>query len=160
MGTVPVLSDAATREHSPQYTAYIASPEWGAFRAAYIARHGALVCTACGSPRRVQLHHRHYRTLGHESPDDVTPLCKSCHENVHNAARQGGTVLAAATDRYIRRFLRARAERIVLPPAGRAEMRPRRAARTKERPPRTGRPARVSAADALRRNARALGVGW
>jgi 5-methylcytosine-specific restriction endonuclease McrA len=37
-------------------------------------------CVRCGSPRRLELHHKHYDTLGVESLRDVVILCHRCHQ--------------------------------------------------------------------------------
>ena len=42
-------------------------------------------CASCQSKQVLQLHHRHYLTLGCESIDDVIVLCKKCHEMLHIA---------------------------------------------------------------------------
>jgi 5-methylcytosine-specific restriction endonuclease McrA len=39
-----------------------------------------------GEPRHegpLDVHHKHYDTLGHEGPDDVEVLCRTCHHNEH-----------------------------------------------------------------------------
>jgi len=98
MGT---MATPAPREHSPQYTAYMASPAWAAFRIAYYRTH-ARACAACCATRYVELHHVTYERLGAERADDVVPLCLSCHEHVHHAYRQAGRgTLAAATWRWV-----------------------------------------------------------
>jgi 5-methylcytosine-specific restriction endonuclease McrA len=40
-------------------------------------------CVLCGSDIELQLHHRHYRTLGREQPRDVSLLCRDDHMRVH-----------------------------------------------------------------------------
>jgi 5-methylcytosine-specific restriction endonuclease McrA len=39
------------------------------------------VCDVTG-PIKLEVHHRHYRSWGKESLDDVTVLCKQCHRGV------------------------------------------------------------------------------
>lgn len=38
-------------------------------------------CSSCKRMHRLDVHHLHYDTLGHEDADygDVAPLCRSCH---------------------------------------------------------------------------------
>lgn len=50
-----------------------------ALRAARLQIAGAR-CEECGANHALQLHHRHYNTLGREEIDDVVILCDSCHE--------------------------------------------------------------------------------
>ena len=40
-------------------------------------------CERCGGKVPVFLHHRHYRTLGEEQPEDLLALCKECHGSAH-----------------------------------------------------------------------------
>jgi 5-methylcytosine-specific restriction endonuclease McrA len=43
-------------------------------------------CAACGGSwtlRNGDLHHRNYDRLGHERFDDLVPLCRVCHEQLH-----------------------------------------------------------------------------
>jgi len=74
----------ATR-HSEAYRERLCSPEWRRLGVAVLKRqHGR--CRGCG--RRddhpvgtpIAAHHLHYRTLGHERPQDLVALCRFCHE--------------------------------------------------------------------------------
>lgn len=70
------------RDHTPEYIAYLKSPRWKKFRQD-ILKFRAYRCQDCltlGSSYTLQVHHLHYDTLGHESPDDVLLLCSTCHE--------------------------------------------------------------------------------
>jgi len=44
-------------------------------------------CDRCGfesgGKKKFNVHHRHYRSLGNESPEDVCLLCHSCHNEIH-----------------------------------------------------------------------------
>lgn len=41
-------------------------------------------CEACGATNtQLDLHHRHYKTIGSESLDDLELLCRTCHEQRH-----------------------------------------------------------------------------
>lgn len=81
----------------PDYHVYIESKAWRARRKQYYDRHGKQ-CEVCGSTDAVQLHHRHYNTLGREKDKDLQALCRGCHENHHEA--DGKT-----TDPMTREFL-------------------------------------------------------
>lgn len=64
------------------YYTYIRSPEWHKKADAAKLRAGYR-CQVCNRPsREVQLdaHHRTYERLGHERPEDITVLCRRCHE--------------------------------------------------------------------------------
>ena len=62
------------------YTAHLRSPYWRALREEALAAAGRR-CAHCGNVAvDLQLHHKHYRTLGKETHDDVELLCPPCHE--------------------------------------------------------------------------------
>lgn len=74
---------------SKEYRDYINSAEWAEKRAQAL-RHYDYTCekkrqggglARCGGP--LQVHHRHYRNLGHESMEDLKVLCKKHHKYHH-----------------------------------------------------------------------------
>lgn len=77
-----------------KYAAYLLSDAWLAFRAQYYETH-ARRCWVCRATRGVELHHWTYERLGHEQDGDVVPLCRSCHQKVHESV-SAGTKLADA----------------------------------------------------------------
>jgi hypothetical protein len=74
-----------------QYGTWMASRAWLDFRAhwhdTFVAVFGVEPpCAACGGRwtlRNGNLHHRSYDRLGRERFDDLTPLCRACHEQLH-----------------------------------------------------------------------------
>ena len=72
------------RRRSLLYVVYLRSPLWRLRRRIWILRAGGR-CQRCGSHRRLTIHHRTYRRLGHESRADVTVLCWNCHRRHHGA---------------------------------------------------------------------------
>ena len=58
------------------------SADWREFAASIRSARG-FKCETCGSGDKLHVHHKHYRTLGRETPNDVALLCKACHEKVH-----------------------------------------------------------------------------
>ena len=73
------------------YYQYIGSKEWRAKRAEFIAARGK--CEICKRTTQLQVHHKHYGTLGEEDLDDVRILCKDCHAFEHE-----GKVFGAMDD--------------------------------------------------------------
>ncbi|MFT4233833.1 MAG: HNH endonuclease signature motif containing protein [Microbacterium sp.] len=73
------------------YSTYMASGAWRRRRRAWwsaeVARTGTPVrCAGCGRPWRLDaddLHHLDYSRLGGEAHEDLTALCRPCHEVVH-----------------------------------------------------------------------------
>lgn len=70
-----------------EYREYLASEHWQKLRKAFLREIGA--CQRCGVPRWLAVvaydqdlhaHHNNYSSLGHEESDDLTALCKRCHE--------------------------------------------------------------------------------
>jgi len=66
------------------YDAYLQTPAWYKKRAIAFAIHGHR-CDVCGTTKGpLQVHHRHYRTLGREDPRrDLQVLCRPCHCETH-----------------------------------------------------------------------------
>jgi 5-methylcytosine-specific restriction endonuclease McrA len=64
------------------YDAYLVSLRWALLRVKALTKVN-YKCVACESTDTLQLHHRHYQTLGEESLDDVVILCKKCHDLLH-----------------------------------------------------------------------------
>ena len=61
------------------------------------------VRAACGSWKRIQLHHVSYDNLGHEPDQDLVPLRYKDHRNAHRAHQSGRfRDLRAATDEIVK----------------------------------------------------------
>jgi hypothetical protein len=67
------------RPHSPAYVAAVCSPHWQTLKAKMLAARAGS-CRRCGHAPHLELHHRHYRTLGRERREDVELVCEKCHE--------------------------------------------------------------------------------
>jgi len=68
------------------YGLYLRSPHWKRVRNAALERahHRCQVCNAAG---RLEVHHRTYDRRGQELLEDVTVLCRNCHETFHRNGR-------------------------------------------------------------------------
>lgn len=65
--------------HSAEYKETIKSAKWRALKRQKERMTGG-ICERCEWPfGGLELHHKHYDTLGHERPWDVELLCKRCH---------------------------------------------------------------------------------
>ena len=40
-------------------------------------------CERCGSSKRLQVHHKNYKSFGDEMPWDLMVLCRECHRKEH-----------------------------------------------------------------------------
>lgn len=74
--------------YSPEYEAYIRSPEWAEVKRRRLLIDGGKCCmchTPVGDGVKWETHHLHYKTLGHENVlTDVCTLCVDCHKLIHN----------------------------------------------------------------------------
>lgn len=65
------------------YFEYINSPLWEKRKREYYAKHKK-ICMACGSDKRIQLHHLEYASYGNEPDYALASLCRPCHEEFHS----------------------------------------------------------------------------
>ena len=79
---------------------------WRQIRSAALARDQG--CRLCGASGDLEVHHRSYARWGHEGLEDLTTLCRGCHELVTGAQ------------------MRRRDARRVPPPDSRVAVRPER----------------------------------
>jgi 5-methylcytosine-specific restriction endonuclease McrA len=85
------------------YYLYIASKDWRRKVAGVLKRRGSK-CEECGSTHGIQIHHKHYRTLGKESDNDLRVLCGGCHANHHEGYK--GIVMDPMTAEFVSMFRR------------------------------------------------------
>jgi hypothetical protein len=72
---------------SMPYDEYLKTPEWAAKREQALERDGRH-CRLCNTSDNLQVHHRTYLRRGNEDLNDLTTLCKSCHEHFHKKVNQ------------------------------------------------------------------------
>lgn len=65
------------------YKGYLKSPEWLELRKKQLRNQK--VCQACGTEKRLNVHHMTYRRLGNEKLKNLKTLCKECHFELHRA---------------------------------------------------------------------------
>lgn len=63
------------------YTQYLSSKKWKQKRNEVINLQKS--CQSCGSKENLQVHHKTYRNIGNELPEDLLLLCNSCHRKEH-----------------------------------------------------------------------------
>lgn len=74
-------NEVAAPTWEEQYAAYIRSPKWRQLRRQKLAQVGER-CQRCGCSkwtRKLEVHHLHYNSFGHESLDDLAVMCSACH---------------------------------------------------------------------------------
>lgn len=62
---------------------YLASTQWKQKRKE-VFKHYGYKCYSCGSTSNLEVHHEHYNTFTEESVHDLKPLCRSCHQLLHD----------------------------------------------------------------------------
>ena len=81
------------KRHTHRYRAVLKSERWKALRQRLLQKHvGCQRCKAVTTD--LEVHHKHYNSLGSETEDDVELLCKPCHNKADKAraaqqAKQG-----------------------------------------------------------------------
>lgn len=45
-------------------------------------------CEHCNDSERLEIHHKHYRSVGNEDMDDLMVLCHDCHKKEHDRLRR------------------------------------------------------------------------
>jgi hypothetical protein len=65
------------------YAEYLSSDHWREFRES-ILQFWSRQCCLCCATNGIEVHHRHYETIGCESITDCVPLCSGCHELFHS----------------------------------------------------------------------------
>jgi hypothetical protein len=78
------LREGLARLGHRAYADYLASPRWQELRLRYARSSRPKRCAVCHDPA-YQLHHRTYRRLGRERLDDLLPLCRRHHDELHAA---------------------------------------------------------------------------
>lgn len=89
------------------YAEYLESDHWRNIRKLKLEKTNN-ACEICGEDEvRLDIHHKNYETLGHESLDDLAALCPYCHSDVHEVIKTlkgkefKQKVYAIATEYYI-----------------------------------------------------------
>src|SRR5712671_1523701 len=70
------------------YEEYLRTPEWTQKRDQTLERDG-YHCRVCNSSENLHVHHRTYVRRGNENiNEDLTTLCRKCHEHFHQRINQ------------------------------------------------------------------------
>ena len=78
-------------KHSAEYERYMRSEAWEKKRSERLELDDNR-CVMCGRPNGLQkdgvtpvlqVHHIHYKNLGHELMEDLVSLCPTCHKHIH-----------------------------------------------------------------------------
>ena len=84
-----------------EYARYLESPRWA--RKRKVALTQALGrCQVCNSRHELNVHHRTYERVGNERSDDLTVLCRLCHELFHGVESSPIDVAVARVAKKLR----------------------------------------------------------
>ena len=76
------ISDERSEElDALEYSDYLETLEWKEIR--HFMREVFPRCSCCSATKELHVHHNCYPKRGTERPDDLTVLCKACHEKIH-----------------------------------------------------------------------------
>lgn len=99
--TIKVRKKLSRRE----YKGYINSEDWQKTRKRFWKSKLPKCCYVCeikGVP--LDLHHRSYKSLGHENLTHLTLVCRECHTDIHRIQKDEGLNLWRATKKARTRF--------------------------------------------------------
>lgn len=85
-------------DYKARYRTYLQTEHWQTLRQELFTIRGRH-CAVCSSETIVDAHHVNYRDLTDCIPDDLLPLCRRCHDWLHDSQR------ASHIDRYHLRTL-------------------------------------------------------
>jgi len=83
------------------YDSYLTSDAWKAKRYQRLGLDG-FSCQGCGATGSLDVHHRHYVTLGSEDMTDLVSVCRFCHDEIHRVQRASGFPLEEVTKLMLR----------------------------------------------------------
>lgn len=75
--------ESKKEEHTKKYHEYLKSPEWKDRRLRVLNR-DKYICQACLINEATQVHHLTYDRIFKEPLFDLTGVCDSCHNSIHN----------------------------------------------------------------------------
>ncbi len=72
------------------YSDYLKSDHWKDVRRRYWKSRMPKVCLGCEAIDNLELHHRTYRRIGREKLMDLVPVCRTCHQLIHDKFERNG----------------------------------------------------------------------
>ena len=87
---------------TPEYKAYLKSPEWNDKRKKALFNAGYR-CERCKKAKPLQVHHLTYERIFNERIEDLQALCFDCHKWVHCSAWQKIIILISKSWKRIKK---------------------------------------------------------
>jgi hypothetical protein len=91
-----------------EYYSYIQSSEWKSIKLKYLRSNLPKDCFGCNKEYgtyQIEFHHRTYKRLGCERLMDIVPVCRQCHQAIHDLS-ENDISLWAATSKLKRKHKR------------------------------------------------------
>ena len=85
-----------TSETATNYTEYLKTIHWKNLKTRMYKSKYKYECHCCKCKTGLQLHHKTYKRVGNEHLNDLTWLCKICHEEVHLYATDNSKLWSAS----------------------------------------------------------------
>jgi hypothetical protein len=89
-----------------EYRSYIQSNEWMLVKKRYLNSKLPKDCYCCGKKYgtyKIEFHHRTYKRLGCERLLDIVPVCRECHQGIHDMKSMKLISLWSATKKIKRK---------------------------------------------------------
>lgn len=89
-----------TSEVVTSYKDYLKTEHWKLTKKSFLVtvKHN---CMKCGIKEKLEVHHITYKDLGNEKNNQLSLLCRSCHQNTHDGGYK--TLNQVAKDRKVQR---------------------------------------------------------
>lgn len=94
----------STKLKGLSYSEYLKSHEWYLLKRKASTRPHLQKCYVCGSPKRLELHHRSYNTIGTTDLRNLRALCRTHHQGIHDYAKAKKISVRLATKKYRRLY--------------------------------------------------------
>jgi 5-methylcytosine-specific restriction endonuclease McrA len=70
-------------KNNTKYVDYLLSEEWGVIKTDMCEIYNSTCQDCLKKVKFPQVHHLTYKNIYHEEPEDLTLLCKKCHNKIH-----------------------------------------------------------------------------
>jgi len=83
-----------------EYKDYLKSKQWANIKEKALKREYYQSCFKCGAKEGIELHHRSYKWIRTKyAMQGLIPLCRGCHQAVHDYAKTNGVSVRIATNK-------------------------------------------------------------
>ena len=98
-----------TGEYVTTYRDYLKTDHWKNTRERYKQSKFKYKCIACGTDKKLNLHHKSYKRVGNERLTDLVWLCEECHLKVHVKEKESTKNLWTVTRKVSKKIRKSKA---------------------------------------------------